>query len=166
MYPADREFVGQLYEMAMRRLGWSDRGKPIIRLQPAPRPIARGLFLAREFGDQVTERRLREVVEQDFEPRLFGDEQDRFGYWFGLATPWPRGQLTGMLMMSQVGEPGGWWRIFNEPNLAKHHEPTVAGVTTQVWASPRPTTTSRPGCSGCELVLGRHRAAATRPPGA
>lgn len=28
MYPADREFVGQLYEMAMRRLGWSDRRKP------------------------------------------------------------------------------------------------------------------------------------------
>ena len=128
MYPADREFVGQLYEMAMRRLGWSDPRKPVVRLQPDPRPIGRALFLAREFGDQVTEGRLREIVEQEFEPRMFGDEQDRFGYWFGLDTPWPRGQLTGVLMMSQLGEPGTWWRIFNEPNLVKHHEPTVEGV--------------------------------------
>jgi Linalool dehydratase/isomerase len=128
MYPADREFVGQLYEMAMRQLGWSDPRKPIVRLLPDPRPIGRALFLAREFGDQITEARLREIVEDEFEPRMFGDERDRFGYWFGLDTPWPRGQLTGVLMMSQVGEPGAWWRIFNEPNLVKHREPTVEGV--------------------------------------
>lgn len=128
MYPADRELVGRLYEMAMRRLGWSDPRRPIVRLLANPQMVARALFFAREFGDAVTQERLREIVEQEFEPRFFADEQDRFGYWFGLATPWPRGQLTGMLMMSQVGEPGGWWRIFNEPNLAKHHEPTVEGV--------------------------------------
>jgi hypothetical protein len=128
MYPADREFVGQLYEMAMRRLGWSDPRKPLVRLVADPRLIGRALFLAREFGDHITEGRLREIVEQEFEPRMFGDEQDRFGYWFGLDTPWPRGQLTGVLMMSQFGEPGAWWRIFNEPNLVKHREPTVEGV--------------------------------------
>jgi hypothetical protein len=128
MYPADREFVGRLYEMAMRQVGWSDPRKPIVRLFAEPRPIGRALFLAREFGDEVTEQRLRDVVEQEFEPRKFGEEHDRFGYWFGLDAPWPRGQLTGVLMMSRVGEPGAWWRIFNEPNLAKHDEPTVEGV--------------------------------------
>ncbi len=128
MYPADREFVGRLYEMAMRQVGWSDPRKPVVRLFDDPRPIGRALFLAREFGDEVTEQRLREVVEQEFEPRTFGEEHDRFGYWFGLDGPWPRGQLTGVLMMSRVGEPGAWWRIFNEPNLAKHDEPTVEGV--------------------------------------
>jgi hypothetical protein len=128
MYPADREFVGRLYEMAMRRLGWSDPRKPMIRLRPDPRLIGRALFLARELGDLETEGRLRELVEQEFEPRMFGDEQDRFGYWFGLDTPWPRGQLNGVLMMSELGEPGAWWRIFNEPNLVKHREPTVEGV--------------------------------------
>jgi hypothetical protein len=128
MYPANRELVGRLYEMTMRRLGWSDPRKPIHRLVPNPQLVARALFFAREFGDAVTEQRLQDIVEQEFEPRFFGDEQDRFGFWFGLDAPWPRGQLTGALMMSQVGEPGGWWRIFNEPNLTKHHEPTVEGV--------------------------------------
>jgi hypothetical protein len=127
-YPADREFAGRLYEMAMRRLGWSDPRKPILRLVPDPRPIGRALFLARELGDRDTEARLREVVEREFEPRAFGEEHDRFGYWFGLDEQWPRGQPGAALMMSQVGEPGAWWRIFNEPNLAKHHEPTVEGV--------------------------------------
>jgi hypothetical protein len=128
MYPADREFVGQLYEMAMRQVGWSDPRRPIVRLLADPRPVGRALFLAREFGDQVTEDRLHEIVAQEFEPRRFGDEDDRFGYWFGLDTPWPRGQLMGIFMMSQVGKPGAWWRIFNEPNLAKHSEPTVEDV--------------------------------------
>jgi hypothetical protein len=128
IYPADREFVRELYEMAMRQLGWSDPGKPIVRLLADPHPVGRALFLAQEFGDQVTEARLRAVVEQEFEPRRFGKEEDRFGYWFGLDTEWPRGQLNGLLMMSEVGEPGAWWRIFNEPNLRKHYEPTVEGV--------------------------------------
>lgn len=79
------------------------------------------------FGDEVTEARLRDLVEQEFEPRRFGDE-DRFGYWFRLGEAWPRGQLTGILTLSQVGEPGAWWRIFNEPDLAKQDEPTVEGV--------------------------------------
>lgn len=129
MYPADRDHMQSLYEMAMRQLGWSDPRKPIVRLLADPRPVGRALFLAREFGDHVTESRLRAIVEQEFEPRTFGDEHDRFGYWFGLEdTPWPRGQLMGIFMMSQVGEPGAWWRIFNEPNLVKHSEPTVEGV--------------------------------------
>lgn len=128
IYPARRELVGDLYEMAMRQLGWSDPRKPLARLLSDPHPVGRALFLAREFGDDVTEARLRAVVEREFEPRRFGEEEDRFGYWFGLDTEWPRGQLNGMLMMSEVGEPGAWWRIFNEPNLRKHDEPTVEGV--------------------------------------
>lgn len=47
MYSADREFVGQLYEMAMRRLGWSDPRKPMVRLIADPRPLGRALFLGK-----------------------------------------------------------------------------------------------------------------------
>jgi len=31
-------------------------------------------------------------------------------------------------MLSELGEPGAWTRVFNEPNLAKFTEPTVVGV--------------------------------------
>jgi len=128
MYPADRDLVGRLYEMGARRLGLHDAKGAITRQTLPPHMTARALFLAREFGDETVERRLRDLVERECEPRRFGDEGDRFGYFFGLGDEWPRGQLNGMLMMSEVGRPGDWWRLFNEPNVTKHLEPTVEGV--------------------------------------
>jgi len=44
-------------------------------------------------GDHTTEKRLREIAEREFEPRVFGDEQDRFGWWFGRKEPYPRPAL-------------------------------------------------------------------------
>ncbi len=31
-------------------------------------------------------------------------------------------------MVGETGDEGAWWRLFNEPNLAKFEQPTVAGV--------------------------------------
>jgi hypothetical protein len=31
-------------------------------------------------------------------------------------------------MLCELGDPGAWWRVFNQPNLAKFDEPTVTGV--------------------------------------
>jgi hypothetical protein len=31
-------------------------------------------------------------------------------------------------MLSECGAPGAWWRVFNEPNVKMHNEPTVCDV--------------------------------------
>jgi hypothetical protein len=49
-------------------------------------------------------------------------------YQFGLDEPWPRGWPNDWLLMSVVGGPGSWYRLYNEPNLKKFHQPTVHGV--------------------------------------
>ena len=64
----------------------------------------------------------------DFEPKFFGPDGDHFGWWFGFGEEWPRGQLSSLMVLSELGEPGAWSRVFNEPNLDKFSEPTVSGV--------------------------------------
>ncbi len=62
-----------------------------------------------------------------------------FGWFFGNGEPWPRGQLASLMVLSELGEPGCWGRVFDEPNLHKFDEPTVSGVDypriglTQAW---------------------------------
>ena len=53
---------------------------------------------------------------------------DRFAWWFDLGEEWLRGQLSSLMMLTELGEPGAWSRVFNQPNLAKFSEPTVSGV--------------------------------------
>ena len=120
--PAFAEF---LYRSVATRLGWNDPSKP-IPVMPDPRLLALGLVVAKEFGDYVTEARLRDYAEANFEPRFFGEGE--FGFWFNLGEAWPRGQYSALAMLSEVGEPGAWSRLFREPNLAKLHQPTVSGV--------------------------------------
>ena len=64
---------------------------------------------------------------------------------FGLGEPVPRGQLNGVIMMAEVGEPGAWSRVFNGPNVTKFEDPTVVGV---------------------DYPFGRHLPGVGRPPGA
>jgi hypothetical protein len=59
-------------------------------------------------GDSRTEQRLREVAERTFEPRWFGEDGDRFGWWFHLGEEYPRGQLCSLMMLTELGEPGSW----------------------------------------------------------
>jgi hypothetical protein len=78
--------------------------------------------MARELGDSTTEARLREIAEAKYEPRFFGGEMT-FG--LGIDSEWPRGQVNSILMLSECSAPGAWWRVFNEPKLEMHNEPTV-----------------------------------------
>jgi hypothetical protein len=126
--PQSRAFGTFLYEQSTALLGWSDPKKPVLDVVRDPRFLTVALLIARELGDHTTEKRLREVAERDFEPRFFGDENDRFGWWFGLKEPYPRGQLSALQMLCELGEPGAWTRVFHSPNLAKFDEPTVVGV--------------------------------------
>jgi hypothetical protein len=91
MYPQDRAFSVELYEMAMRRLGWSNPKVPVIQLADDPQMLSTALWMAREVGDSTTEDRIRAISETDFQPRFFGAENDRFAFWFGYDAEWPAG---------------------------------------------------------------------------
>ena len=126
--PRDRAFATGLYEMAVRKLGWNDPHKPLLQLHPDPRWLTLGIMTARELGDTLTETRLRQLAEAAFEPKFFGPDDDRFGWWFKFGERWPRGQLSSLMVLTELGEPGAWSRVFNQPNLAKFSEPSVSGV--------------------------------------
>jgi Linalool dehydratase/isomerase len=126
--PQNRAFGQFLYEQSVALLGWSDPKKNVFHLAKDPRFLSVGQLIARELGDWTTEKRLRDFAEREFEPRVFGAENERFGYWFGLKEPYPRGQLSALHMLCELGDPGAWSRVFNEPNLSKFDEPTIVGV--------------------------------------
>lgn len=126
--PQNRAFGTQLYDMAVRKLGWNDPKKPLLQLHPDPRWLALGIMMARELGDTLTEVRLRQLAEIEFDPRFFGPDGDRFGWWFRFSEDWPRGQLSSLMVLTELGEPGAWSRVFTRPNLEKFSQPTVTGV--------------------------------------
>ncbi len=127
LMPQDPALAETLYHGAAARMGWSDPARP-VKPTADPRFVALGRVLAAEFGDDVTDRRLGGYAEEHFEPRFFGSGEDDFGWWFRLAEPWPRGQLSALMMMAEAGGRGAWARLFSEPNMAKFHEPTLEGV--------------------------------------
>jgi len=128
LYPQDPQLCIELYEMAMRQLGWSNPKVPLVQLADDPQMLSTALWMARELGDDITEGRIREVTETQFEPRFFGEEDSRFAFWLGLETQWPRGQINATMMMTECSEPGAWSRVFTRPNVAMHSEPTVRNV--------------------------------------
>jgi len=127
LLPQDPAFAELLYQGAVSRMKWNDPAAPI---QPTadPRFVALARILAAEFGDDVADRRLGLYAEEHYEPRFFGASDEEFGWWFRLGEAWPRGQLSAIMMMAEVGGRGAWARLFREPNLTKFAEPTVEGV--------------------------------------
>ena len=125
LMPQDPAFAETLYRAAVSRLGWDNPAKD-VRALPDPRFVAVGLALAREWDDQTTLERLSAFADDKFEPRGFGEGE--FGWWFKFGEDWPRGQLSALMAVGEVGRPGAWSRLFQEPNLAKFDQPTVTGV--------------------------------------
>lgn len=126
--PKNREFTTQLYEWSMRKLGWDDPKKPLLELHPDPRWITIAIILARDLGDSKSEARMRRYVADRHEPRFFGEQNEMFGWWFQTDEPWPRGQLSSLMMLTDLGDNQSWSRFFNKANLSKFHEPTVSGI--------------------------------------
>ena len=125
--PQDRPLAELMYQAAVTTLGWNNPAIPVTR-PPDLRFLTMGLVLAQELGDSATAARLRESVEEWCEPRFFGDGSEEFGFWFELGEEYPRGQMSAFLLLGELVEEGSWWRVFNEPNLAKFDQPEVVGV--------------------------------------
>ena len=126
--PQQPEWGQRLYELSMRSLGWSNPRARLNQFHPDPRWLSVGYLIAKELGDSTTADRLAAVIEREFEPRFFGEDDSRFGYFFGWGEEWPRGQQSALLMAGDLTTPGSWSKPFNEPNLTKFTEPTVEGV--------------------------------------
>jgi hypothetical protein len=125
IYPQDSQLGIDLYESAVRQLGWSNPKVPVAQLADDPQMLSNALWMAREVGDTTTWERLRVVSESQFEPRYFGEDNSRFGYWLGRDEAWPRGQLNATMAMIECASPGAWSRVFTSPNTAMYEEPTV-----------------------------------------
>jgi hypothetical protein len=128
IYPQDPQLGIDLYESAMRQLGWSNPKVPVVQLADDPQMLSIALWMARELGDTTTWERLRAVSESQFGPRYFGEDSSRFAYWPMAGEPWPRGQLNATMMMIECAPPGAWSRVFTSPNTTMYNEPTVRGV--------------------------------------
>ncbi len=128
LYPQAPEFGLQLYEAGINALGWNDRTKSLVQAFDDPRWITMTMMLAREVGDATTEIRLKTVAEREWGPNFFGDDEDRFAWGFGLAEPHPRGQLNGLMILSEIGGPGAWSNIYKGSRNGQFDLPTVEGV--------------------------------------
>jgi hypothetical protein len=68
------------------------------------------------------------AAERANEPRFFGANAEKFGWFFNLNEPYPRGQQSAMMMVADVGASGAWTRAFEASHLDKFTAPTVEGI--------------------------------------
>ena len=120
LLPQSPEIATHIYDAAANTLGWRDPRREI-------RPSAQGLILAKALGDHTAAARLSAAAERDSEPRWFGADNDRFGWWFKLDEPWPRGQGSAQAMVAEIQE-GSWQEAFRVKHLDKYSAPTLEGV--------------------------------------
>src|SRR5262249_9623379 len=129
LLPLDPARAGSFLEAVKRRyILRSPDGSAFVQLAPGTQAdegfmTICTLSLASQWGDAETEAALRAHVEGRYEP-TWDRQAGEFYYGCGLGESIPRGQYNSHLMLSEVGGPGGWRRIFNEPSTRRFGEPT------------------------------------------
>ena len=84
-------------------------------------------MLAKALGDHTAVTRLSAAAERYSEPKWFGKDMDKFGLWFNNGEPWPRGQSSAQMMITEITE-GNWVDAFKVKHLDKYAAPTVEGI--------------------------------------
>ena len=131
--PQNRQMAEFLYRNAVSSVGWNRGWLPVLGPTSQPRMFSIGLLLAREFGDDTTERRLERKLARFENGRYFdaggAEDRDEFGYFFKFDEAYPRGQESALLMLRELldGE-GAWYRAFNESDAEKFAAPTIVDV--------------------------------------
>ena len=138
LLPQDPELAELLYESAGERA----RLERSARRDRAVRQRAR----ARAANSATTRpwRGLRAAAERDYEPRFFGDHDEKFGWWFGLNEAYPRGTAE---RRHDGGRGRRGRRLAPRARRAPHGQVRRAyrrgGSTSRRWASTRRGTTPR-----------------------
>ena len=133
LLPQKRDEARLLFEAAADSVGWRDlepvreSSKDWTSLQDTPRNTLLGLAIARELGDDAVYAKLKAHAETHYEP-TWDPGTGEFTWGFGLREPHPRGQYNAVMMISEAGSEGAWWRLVHEPNLRKFIDPTVHSV--------------------------------------
>lgn len=120
LLPQSPEIATQIYDAMANASGWRDPSRSV-------RPNALGMAIARSLGDEAVVQRLRLAAEEYSEPRWFGEDLDRFGWWFNNGEPWPRGQGAAQQMITEIAE-GSWKDAFSVRHLDKYDAPTLQGI--------------------------------------
>lgn len=120
LLPQSPELATQIYEALATSSGWHDPAREI-------RPNALGQVMARALGDYTAVERLQAAAERFSEPRFFGADNDRFGWWFNNGEPWPRGQGCAQQMINEVAE-GNWIDAFKVQDPDRYSAPTLEGI--------------------------------------
>jgi hypothetical protein len=120
LLPQSPEIATQIYDAMANASGWRDPAQDI-------RPSALGMAIAKSVGDETVVERLRLAAEQYSDPKWFGDDMDRFGWWFNNGEPWPRGQGSAQQMLNEISA-GSWKDAFAVKHLDKYTAPTLEGV--------------------------------------
>ena len=120
LLPQSPEIATQIYDAIANANGFRDASREI-----RPNPLAQ--VMAKALGDDMAFERLQSAAEQFSEPRFFGEDLDRFGWWSNRDEPWPRGTSTAQQMMSEIAE-GDWINAFQVRHLDKYSAPTLEGV--------------------------------------
>jgi len=121
MLPQNQELGRYLYDAAANALGWRGPNAQVAA-------NSTGLVMARELGDDVAYERLRAAAEREYEPKLFGEHQEQFGWFFNTKEGHPRGQGSAMLMAAEIAGTGDWTGAFEGRHLDKFTAPTVEGI--------------------------------------
>lgn len=120
LLPQSPEIATLIYDAAANAAGWRDPKREI-------RPSANGLTMAKALGDHTAVARLSAAAERASEPKFFGEDMDKFGWWFNNGEPWPRGQSSAQMMISEVAE-GNWADAFKVSHMDKYAAPTLEGI--------------------------------------
>jgi hypothetical protein len=86
---------------------------------------AGALAFARELNDVERLEGLRRWFDARYGPAF---EDGEFFYTFGTGDPWRRGIANVWAAMAHVAESGAMRRLYGEPNMDRHSQPTVAGI--------------------------------------
>jgi hypothetical protein len=120
LLPQSPQLATQIYEALATSSGWHDPNREI-------QPNALGQVMARALGDYTAVERLQAAAERYSEPRFFGADNDRFGWWFNNGEPWPRGQGCAQQMINEVAG-GNWIDAFKIQDPDRYTAPTLEGI--------------------------------------
>jgi hypothetical protein len=130
----DPQYAERVYECVLRNHSELDDGvRRVLMSREMVGPLAiddvfgsaAAMAYAYEVGDAQRLAEFRARHEEAYEP-TFADGE--FYYQYGIREPWPRGIPNEWSMLTHVGEPGSFRRLFAEPDMRRHSEPTVEGI--------------------------------------